>query len=654
MSQKKRPDKLGPQRRSFNLRADAPVIDAEARTALLSFSSDEPVDMWYGTEVLSHEKGAVRLDGARQASMPLLFNHNRDDLLGIVESIDIGTDARGHATVRFGRDERGDWAMQQVADGILTNVSFMYRVYTYEEDVDTETYTATDWEPYEISLVTVPADPTVGVGRSASADEMDVAIVTRSINQPATAENQEELEMKRKFTLQETAGDGVTGGSAGGAIVVDEQKSRGQGAMAERQRIAEIDAMCRQHQVAEDIRIGLMQRGATVEEARGAVLDLLLTRSSKPTVDLGNGLSPDMSEREKSSYSMIRAINAAIGNNWKDAGFELEVSNEIAKRMGKDTKGFFMPTNIPFAQRAQYASGAAGTGGSLVASNLLSGSFIEVLRNKARVLQLGATVLSGLTGNVVIPRQTGASSTYWVAETGAVTESEATFDQMALSFKSIGTKSAITRSMLMQSTPDIEMIARADLISQLALGIDLAALSGSGSANQPTGIANTSGIGSVVGGTNGAQLTIDHMIALETAIAVGNADVDNMAYLANAKTVGWLKGLKSTTGNYLWTNSPMGGRSGTPGELNGYPVARSNQARSTLTKNASGAVCSEIFMGNWAELVIGEWGVLEIMPNPYDATLFPQGGVLLRAMQSLDIGVRHAASFAVMSDALPQ
>lgn len=651
MPQKKRPDKLGPQRRSFNLRADAPVIDAAARTADLSFSSDEPVDMWYGVEVLSHEKGAVRLDGARQASMPLLFNHDRDDLLGIVESVDIGTDGRGHATVRFGKDMRGDWAMQQVADGILTNVSFMYRVYTYEEDVDTETYTATDWEPYEISLVTVPADPTVGVGRSASEEEMDVAIITRSTNQPATAEIKKELDMKRKFSLQETAGDGVTGGSAGG-VVIDEQKSRGQGAMAERQRIAEIDAMCRQHKVTDEMRVGLVQRGATVEEARGAVLDLLLTRSSSPTVDLGNGASPDMSEREKSSYSMIRAINAAISNNWKEAGFELEVSNDIAKRMGKDTKGFFMPTNISFAQRAQYASGAAGTGGSLVASNLMSGSFIEVLRNKARVLQLGATVLSGLTGNVVIPRQTGASSTYWVAETGSVTEAEATFDQLALSFKSIGTKSAITRSMLMQSTPDIEMIARADLIAQLALGIDLAALSGTGTSNQPTGIANTSGIGSVVGGTNGAQLTIDHIIALETAIAVGNADVDSMAYLANAKSVGWLKGLKSTTGQYLWTNAPNGGRSGTPGELNGYAVARSNQARSTLTKGTAIGTCSEVFMGNWSELVIGEWGVLEIMPNPYDATLFPQGGVLLRAMQSLDIGVRHAASFAVMSDAL--
>ena len=127
---------------------------------------------------------------------------------------------------------------------------------------------------------------------------------------------------------------------------------------------------------------------------------------------------------------------------------------------------------------------------------------------------------------------------------------------------------------------------------------------------------------------------------------------DNLAYLTNAKVVGALKKLKSTTGQYLWTNSPLGQRSGTPGEINGYSVARTNQARSNLTKGSASGVASEVYFGNWSELLIGEWGVLEIVPNPYDSTAFKQGGILLRAMQSIDVQVRHAASFAVMSDAL--
>lgn len=651
MTIRQRPEKIGPQCRSLTLRADGiGTVDTEARTLRFPFSSEEPVDMWYGTEILSHAPGAMR-QGQRQATLPLLFNHCRDDLLGVVESIDLGTDRRGYCTVRFGRDERGDWAMQQAADGVLVNASFMYRVFKFIEDVEEETYTATDWEPYEISLVTVPADPTVGVGRSHGDEEARVEIVTRQ-HQPASAESKEQSMFKQRHTLQNQATDGAAGGAAGGAVVIDEPQVRAQGAEAERSRINEIDAMCRAHKVPDDIRAGLIQKGATIEQARGAVLDLQLQRAQAPVAKLDEGYAPDMSEREKSRYSMLRAINAVLNNSWKEAGFELEVSNDIGKRMGKNTQGFFMPTNIPFAQRAQYAAGAAATGGAIVATNLLAGSFIEVLRNKARVLQLGATVLSGLVGNVDIPRQTGATSTFWVTEGGNLTEAEATFDKVSLALKSIGTYSAITRQMLLQSTPDVEMLARADLISQIALGIDLAALSGSGSGGQPTGIANVAGIGSVIGGTNGAQLTIDHLIDLETQITNANADVDSMAYLANAKAVGWLKKAKSTTGQYLWTNIPGGQRSGTPGEINGYAVARTNQARSTLTKGTSSGVCSEVFFGNWSELLIGEWGVLEIMPNPYDATLFKQGGVLLRAMQSVDVAVRHAASFATMSDAL--
>lgn len=657
---KERPAKLKPQRRCMALRmvvdaqGERDLVDEETRTVRLSFSSEEPVDMWYGTEILSHAKGAVRVNGVRQASMPLLYNHNRDDLLGIVESIEI-QGGRGYAMVRFGKDARGDWAMQQTDDGILCNVSFMYRVFKFEEDTEKEIYTATDWEPYEISLVTVPADATVGVGRGAGDEERDVEIT--SLPKPATAEILKETQMKGNRVLQDAAGDG-TSGSAGGApavVVIDANRERQTGAEAERGRIAEIDALCNQHKIDPEVKRGLIQKGATVEVARGAVLDILQARNTQQAVDLGQSAHADMTEREKAGYSVIRALNASLNQNWKEAGFELEVSNTIAKRLGRvpqNERGFFIPTNIPFAARTAYATGSSATGGALVATNLLAGSFIEVLRNKARVMQMGATVLSGLIGNVDIPRQTGASSTYWTSEGTNTTESEATFDKISLTLKTIGTFSQISRNMLMQSTPDIDMIVRADLIAQLALGIDLAALSGSGSSAQPLGIANVSGIGSVIGGTNGGALTIDQLIDLETAVMAANAPEESLAYMANAKSVGALKKLKSTTGQYLWSGSAVGQRSGTPGEINGYSVARTNQARGNLTKGTANGICSEVFFGAWNELLIGEWGVLEIVPNPYDASVYKSGGVLIRALQSIDIGVRHAASFSLISDAL--
>ena len=688
------PEKLAPQRRTAVLRLVAPpaadgaaaarAIDLEARTVSLAFASETPVEQWYGTEILSMAPGAMRT-GVRQASMPLLFNHDRDDLLGIVEGIDLGKDRVARAAVRFGKDERGAWAMQQADDGILVNVSFLYRVFKFVEDTEAETLTAVDWEPYEVSLVTVPADASVGVGRSADASTENGVQITRAAaaTSPAPAlvesapgvqaapgahfPSSTPVHQEIRTMTTETTGAGATSGTtttttaapSAADTAAEAQRTLQRGAEGERTRIAEIEALCRKYNLSAELRTGFIQKGATVDQARMAAADVVMERAGKtPTVDLGDSHNPDLSRAEKARYSMIRAVNAAINGKWDKAGFELECNNEISKRLGRgpqNERGFFIPTNIPFAQRAPYTVGTPGagtTGGTMVATDLLAGSFIEVLRNKARVMQLGATVISGLVGSVDIPRQTGQSSSFWTTEGVNTTESEATFDKVSLSMKTIGTYSQITRNMLMQSTPDIDMIARADLLAVIALGVDLAALSGSGSGGVPLGIANTSGIGSVVGGTNGAAITIDNYIDLETAITAANAPEDTLAYLANAKTIGSTKKLKASTGQYLWTNAPSGQRFGTPGEINGYTVARSNQARSTLTKGTASGVCSELFFGAWSELLIGEWGVIEVVPNPYDAAVFKNGGVLLRVLQSLDIAVRHAASFATMSDAL--
>ncbi len=123
--------------------------------------------------------GAMR-SGVRQQTLPLLFNHDCDDLLGVVESLSIGADRVARATVRFGKDTRGKWAMQQAADGVLVNVSFMYRVFKSVEDTEAETLTAIDWEAYELSLVTVPADASVGVGRNAELTTENGVQITRS------------------------------------------------------------------------------------------------------------------------------------------------------------------------------------------------------------------------------------------------------------------------------------------------------------------------------------------------------------------------------------------------------------------------------------------------------------------------------------------
>ena len=225
---------------------------------------------------------------------------------------------------------------------------------------------------------------------------------------------------------------------------------------------------------------------------------------------------------------------------------------------------------------------------------------------------LGPTVLSGLVGNVAIPRATAATQTYWVTEASAVTESEATFDQVTLSPKQIGARSQYSRLALQQTTPDIEQIVRNDLARVMALGIDKAAISGTGSSGQPLGILNQSGIGSVAMGTNGAAFTdsasgstsgLDQLIALEGKLDVANALNGNLYYLTNAKVVQALKKLKTAYGEYLWTAMDGVTTNGTPGGVNGYTVMRSNQVPSTLTKG-TGTNLSALIFGDFSQLVI--------------------------------------------------
>lgn len=604
------------------------LVVSEDRTIDLSFSSEYPVERWFGNEILSHDRGAADMarlnDGA-----PLLFNHNMDDIIGVVERASIDSKSkRGMATVRFADTPRAREIAGMVNDKIIRNVSFGYRI-NEMQDAGDKTFRATNWTPYEISLVTVPADPSIGVGRSESAEALDV-IVHRNHQPGAAAPIQSEVIMTQANAAADNA--------------VNIEVLRSEAAQAERARIATITALGSKFNNT-DLARSLIDGGRSIDEARAAFLDKISDVKRTPVTEGAADLP--LNDKEKRDYSLVRAIRAAVTNNWKDAGFERECSEAIAKRTGKDTAGFFMPLNI----RAQYNTGATATGGAVVATNLLASEFIEVLRNKARVVQLGARMLTGLVGNVDIPRQITATATYWVTEGSDVTEAEATFDKISLSPHTVGARSSMTRNMMMQSTPDIEMIVRNDLAAQLALAIDLAAISGSGSAGQPLGILNTAGIGSVVGGTNGAAITIDHLIQLETSVTSNNAPEDNLAYLTNAKVVGALKLLKATTGNYLWTQSAQGQRSGTPGEINGYTVARSNQVSSTGTKGSSSGVCSTVLFGNFSELIIGEWGVLEVLPNPYGSG-YNSGSVDIRALQSVDLGVRHAKSFAAMTDAL--
>ena len=629
---------------------DPAAVNASGQGITFSFSSEYPVDRWFGSEVLSHRAGAADLSRLNDGA-PLLLNHDPNQLIGVVEKA-WTADGRGYATARFSSNEQAQQVRQDVADGILRNVSFGYRVLEMTAGEkgngdQPQTFTADSWMPYELSLVSIAADPTVGLGRSDEDPEVDVPVTEPvaddSIAQATEPEQPQEApastDQSQSPELPEIMTDTVL------------ETARTEAVAAERSRIATITAIGEKHNQA-DLARQLVESGRSIDEARTAFLERLGAKQEPISGSTGD---VDLNAKEQREYSVVRAINAAISGNWNDAGLEREVSAEIERKAGRSTSGFFMPHNLQM--RATYSVGTASTGGNLVATNLLASSFIDVLRNNALIMNMGVTTLTGLVGNVSLPRQITATQTYWVTEGSALTQAEATFDQVTLSPKQIGARSQYSRLALQQTTPDIEAVVRGDLARVLALGIDLAAISGSGSSGQPTGILNTSGIGSVAMGTNGAAFTdgasgstsgLDQLISLEGKLDIANALNGSLYYLTNAKVVSALKKLKNAYGEYLWTASDGVTTTGTPGGVNGYGVMRSNQVTSAGTKG-SGTGLSSLIFGNFQELVIGMWGALEVLPNVYGSG-YTSGAVDIRAMQTCDIAVKHAASFAAITD----
>jgi len=611
----------------------------EERTVEIAFSSETPVVRWWGIEVLSHDPGAMDMS-RMQGGGPVLMDHNTRDLVGVVEECRCDEDKMGRALVRFSKSTRADEVFQDILDGIRKNVSVGYDVNDAKEldpkDMPRElvelaareklpVYRVTSWTPMEVSMVAVPADPTVGVGR---AEELrrseEEATGTEALPPPVEilAKAAEEKEVR---------------------IMPEEKKQTPEEILAaERARVEEINALSSRHNMAVEVRDKAIKDGTTIEAFRGTVLERIGTEKPllPPPGEVG------MSKKEDKEYSLVRALLASATGDWSKASFELEVSRQIAKRVGKESKGFFLPTDLQV--RAPLATTTTAAGGAAVATTLYP--LIELLRNRMMVRNMGASVFSGLQGNIAFPRQTAAATLYWTGEAPAsdVTESEATFDQAVLTPKTAQATTSYSRQLLGQASIDIESFVRNDLVRINALGLDLAAINGSGSANQPRGILNQTGIGSVAGGTNGLAPGWSHVVGLESAVAIANADLGELGYLTNTSVRGKLKQVqKATYLDFIWKDAPGGNGIG---EMNGYKAGASNQVPANLDKGTSVGVCSAILFGNWTELLIGEWGVLELITDPYAQK--KKGNIEVTSFIMADINVRHAISFAAMVDAL--
>ena len=587
------------------IQTDGITVDAETRTVEFPFSSEMPVERWFGDEVLSHKSGAADLTRLNDGA-PLLFNHNMDEIIGVVEEARIGSDKRGYARVRFAKTARADEVLGMVNDGILRNVSFGYRIAEMTESVKDgkSTFMATRWEPYEISAVTIPADNSVGFGRSDDGDQRDVTVHRSEESAPAEQPPEE-------ITMTEAT-----------APAVDVQVVATQAAEAERSRIAAISALGERFNQS-DLSRKLINEGKSMDEARSAFLEEIKV-DQKPITGKEADLS--LTDKEVRAYSFVRAIHAMANPSdksaWAAAAYERELSDAASAKTGRAARGFMIPADV---LRRDLNVGTATAGGNLVATDLLAGSFIDLLRNRSVAVRAGATVLNGLVGNIAIPRQSGAATAYWVAESGAPTESQQTVDQVTMTPKTVGAYTDFSRRLTLQSSIDIETMVRSDLATVIALAIDKAAFYGTNANNQPKGLTGQTGINTVAFAA--ANATFAELVAMETGVASDNADVNGMSYLLNPAQRG---AYKSTTKFSTGTESTIWEPGNT---VNGYSTEVSNQI-----------TAGDVLFGNFAELLIGFWSGLDLMVDPYSNST--SGTIRVVALQDTDIAVRHAESFS--------
>jgi HK97 family phage major capsid protein/HK97 family phage prohead protease len=577
-------------------RAELTTFDeVEDRTYEFPFSSEFPVARYFGNEILSHEDEAADLSRLNDGA-PLLFNHDPDRVIGVVERAYIdGDKRRGYARVRFSRNSFAQEILSDVKDGVLRNVSFGYSIDKMEERNGGD-FVATSWSPYEVSVVSIPADSSVGIGRSLKTKPAASAAPTPDPLPP----------------MENTTPD---------LDVV-----RSEAAEAERTRIADISALTSKHNM-DDLGRQLIEGGRSLDEARAAVLDKINIHQEPVTM---SAAEIGLSAQESRKFSFLRAINylanPADRSAREAAAFEIEASDAAAAKLGRQSRGITIPQDV---LRRDLNVGAATAGGNLVATELDAGSFIDLLRNASALDQAGATVLTGLTGNVAIPRQSGAGTAYWVAESGAPTESQQSVDQVSLTPKTVAAFTDYSRRLMLQSSIDVENMVRTDLATVLALKIDLAGLYGTGSNSEPLGLKLTTGVGTE--DFAAATPTFAEVVALESDVATANALMGSPVYLMNAAMRGGLKTKQKDAGSGLFVME---------GDLvNGYRGVLSNQV-------ASG----DLWFGNFADLIIGYFSGLDLMVDPY--THSTSGTVRVVAMQDVDIAVRHPESFSRGNDTL--
>lgn len=594
-------------------------------------SSEAPYSRWRGNEVLVHTKDAVDLSFLNSGTAPLLVQHDQwSGQVGVIVKAWLDEKSkRVYVTARFSNNPRPQEIKRDVDDGIMRNVSVGYNInrdtiiHDEHKEGETPTYRVMNWKPMEASIVSIPADETVGVGREHQPQEGTM---------PAT-----------NPTGATPEGTQTRTGGLPSAAPTDEQRAEQMEA-----EINEISTLASEHNegtlgrsfIEGEIRAG---RVPSLAAFRGVMRANLPADTPLVNTDIG------MSEDDTRNFSVLRAMRAVANDDWSDAGFEREAMTaaEANSERGAQYGGIMLPTDLMGRwgdfqmdgvnyrdnrdQVGDAIRAALGTGGNanILTTSHLAQRFIDNLRNNSAFLQAGATMLTGLTSDVEIPGGDQNIAAAWLAaEDADVAESNPTFRKVELSPHDLGAYTDVTRRMLQQGTIDMEAYIRMQMADASRIAIDMAIGYGSGASGIPEGISNTTGIGSVTFAA--ATPTRGEIIDLRTAIADTNRG-RGVTYIGNSSMVGALQQTKVDAGSGIFLMGDSAER------LVGNRFIESNQVTD-----------GDLFAGVFDDVLIGMWGGIELARST--EAKFLSGGLRFRVIQTVDVDFQRVGSFALGND----
>lgn len=563
----------------------------------LSVSSEEPYLKWCwdeeakdyvrAYEVLGH--GPDEIDFSRMKSGLVIQDGHYGKQIGIMDTPEV-KDGKLCGEVRFGHSQDAQDAKADALDGIRRNMSVGYIVEEYKRDGERDGYPvfrAVKWTPFEGSFVNVPADPTVGVGRSRENNDGELPSTTQTPKEKSM--NEEEVK----------------------AVVEAAVKSA-------------TDAT-----------------NAKVEKIEAQVRELAERKPETPAPAAVRQFDDADSKVIAKRYNVMNAIRALAGDRGVDCGFERELSEQIAKQSGRSAKGLYIP-DVVLSGRA---FDVTTNGAQLVATDTLFGELVPALVAKTVLGSAGVRTLSGLVGNIKIPVGSAAEAAWGASEGANAAETTPTIGHVDASPKGLAAYTDITRELTLQSGISAQSFITDALLNAMARKLETAAFSGTGENGQPKGLdgfASGDTTLNVIADATNPDLT--KVLEFITAPEIANADVSGGKFIGRPNV--WAL-LGSTFDKVYFNNT---GTKASSAVIGGVAAPRyildtaTNKCQGYDFLKSNLATAKMLYFGDWSKLLICLWSGVDVTVDPYSLSL--SGKLRIVAHQNCDIVVTQPKAFA--------